>query len=263
MSHPVPEAVQRKLQQFEQVYFGLNPVWMRGVLGAWGDPRWNSHDGTIQDTLNRYFHHIRLHGWPLPSMDWRYIKAMLWTESGAGMSNHDNPIWRSKPMQIGNSGDPGMGVVLRGEERTRLLIPPDIYQTLTEASIRSQAQANIRAGIGYLFGKLSHSRWVERVNDKDSKVYEYLVQPGDSLERIAQRNGSSVASIQQNTPELNGGGYLRAGMRLKYQKILREQQITRWELFSLQNIADRYNGGGDLAYARKLALCLDVIRLES
>lgn len=53
---------------------------------------------------------------------------MTWVETGA-----ENAEWKTKPMQIGVQGDPGLASPLRGDEGGDLIIPPQRRGQFTHA----------------------------------------------------------------------------------------------------------------------------------
>jgi len=91
----------------------------------------------------------------------------------------------------------------------------------------------------------------------DGKYYEVVVSPGDSFDKIARRNGSTVETIQRLNPKIL---LLIPGQVLKYQKSSVQRIIKSWRILSTQMAAQRYNGGGDPNYARKLDHVLPLMR---
>lgn len=75
---------------------------------------------------------------PMPPLNWKWIKAMVWVESGGPT----NPAWKTRPMQIGNPGDAGLGVLKRGEEGSNLIMDEKLKAGL--AQINTPA-VNIKA----------------------------------------------------------------------------------------------------------------------
>jgi hypothetical protein len=184
-------------------------------------------------------------------LDWQLIKAMLWVESGAADSE-----WNSKPMRIGVSGDPGLASLLSGNEGGDLILPPAWKGQLTMGSVRSMPAHNIRAGIGYLLMKTAHYEY-RSVSNADVKIYEVIVKPGDSLDKIAKAQASTVDALRKLNPTAT---VLRPGQALKYQKASVQRVITSWRQISTTLIAQRYNGGGDFNYAAKLDYALKAMQ---
>jgi len=185
------------------------------------------------------------------SLDWRLVKAMIWVETGA-----DNSEWNSKPMRIGVAGDPGMTSFLSGHEGGDLILPPAWKGRLTTGSVRTIPAHNIRAGIGYLLMRMADYEY-RSVLGADSKVYEIAVKPGDSLDKIAKAQGSTVDTLRKLNPT---AAVLRPGQVLKYQKASVQRVITSWRHMSTTLMAQRYNGGGDPNYAKKLDYTLSLVR---
>ncbi|MFH7811484.1 MULTISPECIES: hypothetical protein [Acetobacter] len=65
--------------------------------------RWNAYDSDIKNIVNEYNRYL-INTPNYRPLDWKIIKAMIWVETGGP----DNPSWRSRPMQIGNTQDPGL-----------------------------------------------------------------------------------------------------------------------------------------------------------
>jgi hypothetical protein len=75
------------------------------------NPKSSAYDEVIKKDVADYNH--RLAGTPgYSNADWRWFKAVLWIESGGPTS----AAWKSRPMQIGNPGDPGYSILKKGTE---------------------------------------------------------------------------------------------------------------------------------------------------
>ena len=85
-----------------------------------------------------------------------------------------------------------------------------------------------------------------------------LALAGDSFAKIAKASGTTVESLRKLNPST--ADLLRPGRVLKYQKASIERVITGWRVISTSTIAQRYNGGGDPNYAKKLEYALSLIR---
>jgi hypothetical protein len=185
-------------------------------------------------------------------LDWSVIKAMLWTESGAA-----SPEWRTKPMQIGVPGDPGLSSFLSGREGGELIVPPKWQGRLTIGTVRSMPSHNIRAGIGYLLMRMANFEF-ESVLAADGKaIHEVTIKRGDSLAMIAKAQGSTPEIMKKLNPK---DKVLRPGQSLKFQKGSMQRVITGWRQITTDQIARRYNGGGDPNYAKKLDYALGLLR---
>lgn len=229
---------------------GLDKKWMDGIDRAVGDPAWDIHDKEIQVAVAEFNQHL-LGTTGYQPLHWQFIKAMVWVESGAG-----SPAWKTSPIQIGNPGDPGLSSLLSGKEGGELILPPQVQSALTPLLATSTAAHNIRAGIGYLLMKLANFTF-QNVADADTTVYEVTVKSGDSLDKIARANGSTIETLKKLNPSAQ---VLKPGQVLKYQKSAIKKVIIGWKQITTANIAAYYNGGGDSTYAAKLNYALSAIR---
>ncbi|MGJ7918169.1 LysM peptidoglycan-binding domain-containing protein [Massilia sp. LXY-6] len=228
--------------------FGL---WQATIDSALSDRRWHAYDCDIQAAVNRFNRHLT--GTPnYYFLDWRLVKAMVWTESGGPT----NRAWSTRPIQIGNPGDPGLRALFSDKEGGPLILPPDMKDRLTLASATATPQMNIQAGIGYLLMRLAKFGTATVTDATDNKVYEIAAKPGDTFERIARTNRTTVDTLKTLNKNMLT---LRPGQTLRFQKASVRKVITRWDPPTPRNIAARYNVG-DPDYARKLEYCLSVIR---
>lgn len=225
-------------------------LWQETINGALSDSRWRDYDCDIQRIVTQFNRHLSGTAGYMP-LDWRLIKAMVWTESGG-----PNTIaWRDNPIQIGNPGDPGLTALFSGREGGELIIPPQLRGRLTIGSTRSSPQMNISAGIAYLLMRLASYGFATVPDERDKSTYDLIVKSGDTLEKIARSNGSTVDTLKKcNT----GALVLRPGQSLRYQKTSIQKVITRWTSANPTSIARLYNVG-DPAYAKKLTYCLSVM----
>lgn len=159
--------------------------WKEGILRAPGDPKWDIWDAEIRTAVSEFNQHLATTTGYMP-LDWRFVKTMVWVESGAG-----DPQWRIKPMQIGVVGDAGMDALLFGNEGGDLILPPIWKERLTVLSIRTVPSHNIRAGIGYLLMKMATYEY-RSVTPPGATVFDVTVQAGDSLDKIAKTHGSTA-----------------------------------------------------------------------
>lgn len=92
----------------------------------------------------------------------------------------------------------------------------------------------------------------------DTRIYEITVKPGDSLDKIARVQGSTVDTLKKLNPT---AAVLRHGQVLKYQKASIQRVIVGWKIFSTRTIAENYNSmQSDPNYARKLDYALSMVR---
>jgi hypothetical protein len=224
--------------------------WQEDIDMSTDDAKWNSWDCEVQMAANEYNRHLSGTAGYFP-LDWRLIKAMLWVETGANSSE-----WNSKPMQIGVAGDPGLTSFLSGKEGGDLILPTALKGRLTTGSVRTNPRHNIRAGIGYLLMRMANFEYRSGVGS-DPKIYEVTVKAGDSLDKIAKAQGSTVDTLRKLNPTAN---VLRPGQMLKCQNASVQRVITGWRHISTTLIAQRYNGGGDPNYAKKLDYASSLVR---
>ena len=130
--------------------------------------------------------------------------------------------------------------------------PQDIYHW----SGRTIPAHNIRAGIGYLLMRMANFEHRSTL-DADTKIYEVTVKPGDGIDKIAKAHGSTVDTLKKVNPTTAA---LRPGQVLRYQKASVQRLIASWRHLSTALIAQRYNGGGDPLYAKKLDHALSLVR---
>lgn len=226
-------------------------LWQDTIDTAITDSRWNEYDCDIQRGVAQFNRHLFSTAGFI-SLDWRLIKAMIWTESGGP----DHRAWRSNPIQIGNPGDPGLRALLSDKEGGTLIIPPELKNKLTIATAAGSPQMNTRAGMAYLLMRLAQYGIGTVPDEQDKKVYEIVAKAGDSLDRIARANSTTVDTIKRLNP---GTHILRPGQTLKYKKATVQKIIVRWNMANPSTIAMRYNVG-DPDYAKKLAYCLTVMQ---
>jgi len=97
---------------------------------------------------------------------------------------------------------------------------------------------------------------IESVLDTDSTIYEVTVKTGDSLDKIARMQGTTVVLLRQLNRDTH---VLRPGQVLKYRRAAMRKVIVGWKPTTTNNIAFYYNTK-DTMYARKLDYALSLIR---
>ena len=214
--------------------------WKAYIRGAEGKLTWDEYDCDLQAAVSLFNTHLKSTA-GYRQLDWKIIKAMLWVETGAGSAQ-----WKTKPLQIGVKGDPGLAALLGKTEGGELILPPSLQGKLT--SVTTVPSQNIRAGIGYLLMRMANFEH-RTIASSDTKVYEIKVVAGDSLDKIAKKNGTTIDVLQSMNEKT---AVLRIGQVLKFTKASIQRVITSWRVISNKLIAERYNGGGDTRYAEKL-----------
>jgi LysM repeat protein len=230
----------------------LSQKWKDSVEPGVTDAAWDKYDSVIQIEIAAS--NLRLKNIPgYKTVDWKVVKAMIWVESGA-----NSPAWNTAPIQIGVPGDPGLGVLQRGENGSDLIMTTDLANRVKNTQLVStDPNLNIQAGIAYLFTQMSKSEIISVVDDPS--VLNYTVAAGDSLDKISKKLGTTVDNLKSQNP--GAGAMIHPKDVLKYQKAMMKRQIMGWRDFNVMTtIADRYNGGGDPDYAAKLVYVLDLFK---
>jgi len=230
----------------------LSKKWKTGIDHGALDPKWDQWDSVIQEAVNEYNQHLaETPGYV--ALDWKFVKAMLWTESGGG-----SPAWTKNPMQIGaHPEDPGMEALLSGKEGGNLIMPPTLKVPLTKDTIPEMPEANIRAGIGYLLMRAAKYEY-KSIPKPGATINEVIIQKGNTLTTIADRNHSTVDAIKELNPNIDPDS-LQIGQVIKYQEASRQRVITGWEPIDTQFALNNYNEGGDKKYAIKMDYALSKI----
>jgi len=226
-------------------------IWKEMIDQAHNDGAWNSHDRIIMDAVNEINKHLtKTPGFK--ALDWQLIKAMTWVETGAQSSE-----WTKKPMQIGVANDPGLSSLLSGKEGGEVVLPPAWVKEIGLASVRTNPAHNIKAGVGYLMMRMAY------FENKSMIVtpllpYEVIVKPGESLESIARREGSTVDILKELNPDARKMIFPK--QKLKVRKGSIQKVISGWREITTVTVAQRYNGGGDPKYREKLDYALSAVR---
>lgn len=231
------------------------------------DPRWNEYDDTTKQEVAFYNQKFADVAGFVP-LDWRYVKAMVWTEVLAGPAGNSKE-WQQRPMQIGVGSDPSLGVVSSEKDDADLIVPED-----RRNEIRSNhfGHNNIKAGIAALYYKA-----IEGTNAKtdprkvashsvidNTQILIDTVQKGEiGFERIANRLGTTTDNLKMNNPEVDSTK-LQVGQEIKYQRAHLERYITDWR--DWQTTIKNYNKnaastskGGDVNYMDKVQRAYQII----
>jgi len=220
----------------------LSTGWKDTMKAGLTDKRWDEYDELIKTQVADYAKRFKALE---NKVDWKIIKAMVWTESGGITSAQ----WKARAMQIGNSGDPALAVLKEAQEGSDLVMSTEFKLALKTESIEKPS-LNIKAGMAYLYTKMVKTLFQSVLDTKDSKTYDYTVVAGDSLDKISKKVGTTIDELRASNPGKTS--IIRAGQILKYRKAAIIRVITGWREFTIETIADAYNGGGDSAYAEKL-----------
>lgn len=208
------------------------------------DARWNEYDETIKTEVAYYNRKFRGVGGFVP-LDWRYVKAMVWTEVMAGPTN---AAWQTKPMQIGVTGDPGLGVVRGGTENSNLITTDELRRQLQSDAT---GKNNLKAGIAYLFtiAIRNSPNQKDRVDFRDAiddpTVQKHIIAPGETAETVAKKFKTTIGNIIKNTPGLTkeNVGNLSVGQEINFQKAHSESYIVSWR--DWKSTIRAYNGNAE------------------
>ena len=226
---------------------------------------WHQYDSVIQVTVSEYNQFLRkTPGYSL--LDWRFIKAMCWIESGAY-----NPAWKRNPMQIGAfRADAGMKDILSSQQG-KLVLPPKYALTLNMANVPVIPTCNIQAGTGYMlermarFGQIHSFLNSTTLPQRKSLSGAAAKSAFNRFEREQERYPYSLfhqfptSSHNENTNDLVGEFGLEQSASRKHLERRSIYGIVGWRVISFDSIAHRYNGGGDGNYADKLAFAWGII----
>jgi hypothetical protein len=217
----------------------LTEGWRRTVDAAKSDLRWDLWDAVIRAEVLDYQTRLGL------GVDWRIFKAQIWTESGAS-----SPAWLTRPMQIGNAGDPGYATMRDHREHADAIMSDQVKAALDGGDSINNPKLNIQVGLAYAYMKLSDYDTV--VTDKQIRTYSVV--RGDALERIAHTLGTTQKNLIDLNPQAANG--LRVGQKLSYQSAEIRPVGCMVNAARLQTY---YNGNGDPNYAEKITYCLQII----
>ena len=196
------------------------------------DKRWNEYDETIKNEVAFYNRKFNGKSGFIP-LDWRWVKAMLWTEVLAG-PNESKGQWQQLPMQIGvikgGVTDPGYAVVrdAKQDEGADLVVEDELKQ-----KIQNRADVighlNVRTGIAYLFirAAIEVGAYPDKIDDP--QILTDIVGAKEGLDAVAVRLKTTTDNIIQNTQGLTKQTILHAGDSIKYQKSHSVRGILRWD----------------------------------
>lgn len=226
---------------------------------------WDKHDGIIQKVvaeMNQKFQVKHYDFSPFIPLDWKIIKAMVWVESSG-------PSWQSReggvkpapafygpwPIQFGNSGDPGLGVIRDGAEHSHLISSKELRNELKKTMT---AELCIRGGVALVF---HYAAIYENAKIIDRQAVQHdTVRTKDTLSKIAARNQTLVEEITRAS-NLSEKTILRVGQTVWFRSAHREWQLNGWKDWWIA--VTKYNGGGDPHYRSKVRAAYQAIVSES
>lgn len=218
-----------------------------------GDPdKW---DHALRVALAEFDKHLGTKpGYKTP--DARLLKAQMLTETGGP----DDPSWETNPMQIGNPGDPGLAEVIDPQRLGEVLVrPPQLLADIKRdiASGQLAPENSIRAGICYIL-MLAVQAERQTIFDADAKTYRFTIKPGDTLEDLAKRLGTTQGLIKSMNPGLPHVLHPSEKKEYDYQKASIQVVITGFAMITPEFLMKKYNTG-DALYSRKLHFALSLL----
>ena len=205
------------------------------------DARWSSWDGDIKTEVASYNKKFASTS-GYAALDWRLIKAQVWTEVMGGPDTSD---WWSRPMQIGKfAADKGLKVIRDGLDHSDLITDKKLRDDLAKDSTGTN---NIRAGVAYDVHLCANYSRVEIIDNPAVKVH--VVTKGEVLETIAKAEKTTVHNLESQNG-LTASSTLSLGQKLNFQLAHWEWQISGWDPW--MDAIKAYNGGGDPDYMTKI-----------
>lgn len=232
-------AVNTEIEKDVDVYFVNSRARAREILpddvknderfiASMHDASWNEYDETIKKEVayyNRKFSGVN----GFTPLDWRYVKAMLWTEILAGPKGNPEQ-WTTFPMQIGRFvEDKGYVAVRDGkpDEGADLVTSEELRDAVKDKS-KMVGHLNVRAGIAYLY-----IRAIGAVKTEDVVVPPILtttvIKGEGGFDAIAKRLQTMTASnIRINNPGVDSKK-LQPGQEIKYQQAKPRRSVLGWK----------------------------------
>ena len=186
------------------------------------ETKWDRYDAQFCIVVNLYNSFLRTTP-GFVALDWKIVKALTWVETGANV-----PEWETRPMQIGNDGDPGLHQIL-ATASGKLLLPPSYKALLTAANVVVNGNLNIQAGVGYLLWVFAHFGYLPDAP-----------RPRDPFPKPLSGSHPKPAHAHDH-----GKHSLPPPIKTRY-------AVTGWKPITLETVAAHYNGGGDGNYLEKL-----------
>lgn len=232
----------------------LSQGWIDTVRDGLTNPAWDEYDELIYAEVGPkvcsggMFYNARLvrEDSGFPGVDWKLVKAIVWVESGGP----SNPAWKTRPMQIGNAGDPGYGVVKTGADHSDVIMTQALASELRTGNI-NDPKLNVRAGIAYLFTCMARFQFKSVVDPDDQRIYTTTILKGEGLDRIAKRVGTTEEELRKLRAE-NSHVALRIGETVRYRKASMRWKIVDWYNWADNKVIGKRYNSGDKAYGEKL-----------
>src|ERR1017187_6078642 len=124
----------------------LQQGWKNTVDAGVTDAAWDAYDPAIQLEISGVYN-LKFQKTPgYRAVDWQLCKAMVWIASGGPSS----PAWTSRALQICVAGDPGLGLLYRGEDGSLLIMSGQLAADLKiPLQVGMGPVFNIRAAIAF------------------------------------------------------------------------------------------------------------------
>jgi LysM repeat protein len=226
--------------------------WQDTINQSKTNKRWIEYDTEIQKACKEFDSYLS-NTKNYVALSGTLIKAILWTESGGP----DAQMWKIRPMQIGNPGDPGLDSLLSNSEGGELILSPVLKKQITKASANTPA-INIRAAIGYLLMRAASYKTVSVADPLDKRITEITVKAGDNPSKIAAANHTTLEMLNTLNPQILTTP-LRIGQKVKIQKATMQKPLPAGPP-SIPNLLRIITMQAVTAFtAKKLDYCLSLI----
>lgn len=225
------------------------------------DKRWNEYDDTIKKEVAFYNQKFAGVAGFVP-LDWRWVKAMVWTEVMAG-PNERKGQWQTYPMQIGivkgGVTDPGLPALKNGSENTDLIITPEFRAKLNQTT-QMDGATNIKAGIAWLIRQACGDLVLVNENKIDDPQILTYTLDNKAFNGIEDKLKTTIKNIEINNPGINFNKSL-PGQEIKYQKAHKERYISSWLDWktAIKNYNSKKLGIGDDKYTPKFEKAYKII----
>lgn len=244
-------------------------IWENGVIGDFAkhSDRWNEYDDHIKVIVVIFNAFMAGKGFYVP-LDWKFVKAMTWVETGA---NALNDAWAIRPMQIGNKGDRGM-LDLFTSPQGKLVMPPQFVPGVNLQNAGAIGRLNIIAGVAYLLRRLGNFGVTFAPIPTSEQIRLVPIDgPSGIIGNVDERRPGAVmdsmtgSAIPLKTP-LARTIHHPAVQHSKPHgspKVKGYMGIISWKPLTVDFVAKYYNGGGDGNYADKLTFAYKMVKSTS
>lgn len=197
---------------------------------------------------------------PTAPLEYKTVMAMIAKETGS--DEHRQTAFKYDPMQIANQGDYALDILANGKEGIGVLekalgmgfrsLLDGVRHTQRKkgkwdySGSKMTGEKSILGGVAYL----AHKAAIYGTKEEEiGEILKTSVRRGDSLSKIAKREGTTIETLRKHNPNANPNK-LRAGQELQYRKAKIVPCITGWR--SWDEAVKRYNGGGNPNYLKEV-----------